>query len=299
MSITTKLLSSSARSTSRGTQIIQKYRAYETGGALLQSATNAIELISIVNDALPGNGSGGPPIPTQGSSQDFILDSGTDITLTCVEVVPRLDACDYATFLCRFSNFRYWSGGGNPTNPDPRVVYLRTGSEVIQSVPKFVRRIYSADGGGTESATWQIQQDVDIRVNTGQLQVRVYMPFVTEDQVQTIYSRVGQIHLISGEKWRFEGAVIEEQSGGLVTGEPAFLYYTWSGENGNEEIAFESTGDIVFIPAREPFYRYTWYSFGGRPVFETYLQDELAVDVPNGWSGLPGNPILGGVPNPT
>lgn len=296
MSITTKLLSSSARSTSRGTQIIQKYRAYETGGALLQSATNAIELISIVNDALPGNGSGGPPIPTQGSSQDFILDSGTDITLTCVEVVPRLDACDYATFLCRFSNFRYWSGGGNPTNPDPRVVTIRPSGLIMDGpdavfAPRFERRRVVPAGGSGVVTIWVRTEPLPLRIRREFLTVRCYYPNGISDTVYgQINDQIGYLHNFSGTNWEFLGASAREAEGGLVAGDPVYLFYNWQTERSNGPL-FENDPDIWTLPARGAFERYlSNYNEDNEPIVVSRIPEDLAYlnpNFPNGYLSFP------------
>lgn len=310
MSLTVKLTNSSARLTSQGRQVVQTFSVRETGGnGILAAAGDAVSLLRIVNNWLDANGVG-PPIPEEGSTQQFDTD-GTPFTLFCQEVIPRLESCDYATFQCRFSNFRYWSGPGAPVNPDPRVVFLSTGQSLVDRVPKYVKRNFVADGGSGEVDPWIIEQMIDIRANTGQLRVRVFLPNgINEQQVQGIYARQGQIHTISGERWEFRGATISEQTGGLVTGDPVFVTYEWLGEDGNAAI-FEDGGDggdTWVIPERLGFERYTWKiqrdAQGNfiAPVIETYLPDEVRPYrdppfdnriAPNGWQNLPGDPILG------
>lgn len=305
MGFETKFLGSTVRDTSQGMQVVQFYRAQETSGTVLAGYNgDAPSLARIVNADIANDG---PPIPTRGSDRDFnVYEDGTAIQLECVEVIARLENCNRVKFQCRFSNFPYWSGINNPTSPDPRVVFLTTGRQVVDTVPKFERIVVEAEGGSETQLVWAETRRIPVYSNTGQLRVRVYLPDgMTDANAQTIYRKIGQIHLISGEKWRFEGANISETSGGLVSGDPVFVTYSWTGENNTAE-QFADDSEVVTIPEREPFYRYEWTRDRSdpskKPMITTYLPDS-GIELPEtpeddgGWAGLPGDPIIpGGTP---
>jgi hypothetical protein len=293
-----KISDGSARVTSRGVEVVQVFQAKETGGTVINDAPDALSLIHAINSQVDA---GGTTIPEEGESREFTLPNGNTANITCRQVIVRKLACNVARFQCWFSTFSYWSGPGTPTNPDPRVVFLSTGFERVDEVAKFEWRVLEPEGGTGTVERWIPTSLIPIDVNTGTLRVRCYLPDgISEAQVQFIYARIQQIHTISGEKWRFDGADISESAGGAVTGDPVFITYKWTGENGNGPFfaGDDAVAELWTIPARDGFYRYRWYidQASQTPVVETYLPSPYE-DVPNGWEDLPGLPILGGVPN--
>lgn len=309
MSIETKLLGSSFRSSSQGTQVVQRYRAQETGGTLLSAfgdAGDSLALIRVVNDALDNvAGSSGPPIPTQGSSKDFdqISGGGTPITLDCVEVIGRLESCDRATFQCRFSNFPYWNAINNPTNPDPRVVTVRPSGLIDRDgpdavfAPMFVKSSLEPEGGGASVDVWVRESPVPLRIRREFLTVRCYLADGISDAAYgTINNQIGDLHTFSGTDWEFMGAEVREAAGGLVAGDPVYLYYSWRTERSNGPL-FGDDDKVFSLPSRGAFERYVFlgYDADDNPIIESRIPEDLDYlnPNPNGYELFPEpKPIL-------
>lgn len=297
MSIVTKQIEGgTARVTSRGVEVVQVFRAKETGTTFINSAAEPLALIRAVNENLAS----GPPIPMEGEVRSFTNQNGNVIQIICRQVQVRKVSCNYVRFQCWFSTFTYWSGPGNPTSPDPRVVSISPSGLLLDPpvlAPRFVRKTIESDGGSGSTQVWVQEEPYRLRVRQESLTVRCFLPNgITDAQYGAINNFIGYLHTFSGTNWEFLGAAARESAGGFVSGDPVTLFYSWQTERPNGQL-FANESNVLTLPARAAFERYYLSGFNpnGEPIVVAEIPeglDYLNPSAPTSWQGFPGNPIL-------
>jgi len=239
-------------------------------------------------------------IPSVGSE---VTIGGYKVTCDWVGVTTVLS--DNSCYVeARYSSDRRFSFPDRPADPNDEEYqgsddhgYKKT----TINVPQFSKgeRTYKDASGATVTTPWWHREDIplDIELRTYNVQIRLTNQTRTSRRliINTIDSKIGQLHRFGGRDWIFQPATVRSNRDDIVD-----ISYAWVSDPGNGELEYPAAampGEfIVADMERPPFHVYTVIPQSStRPAPVIFVQNLFAAGsrriVPDGYEGLPGDPI--------
>jgi len=239
-----------------------------------------------------------------------IPDVGSEVTIggykvTCdwvgVTTVHSDNSCIVEARYSSDGRFRFPDFPSDPNDEETRGTDDHGYKKSTIKAPQFSKgeRTYKDASGATVTTPWWHREDIDIDIELRTYNVQIRLTGQTRTSrrliVNTIDCKIGQLHTFGGREWIFQPATVRSNRDDIVD-----ISYAWVSDPGNGELAYPAAAMpseiIVADMERPPFHVYGVIPQSStRPTPLIYVQGLFAGTssrvVPNGYQGLPGNPI--------